>query len=66
MPDGKLSIAAMASTTQQAPAEWVAEMMVYWLLDMASQYDGMTPDIVRQAADKLASQYAQAYQDNPL
>jgi hypothetical protein len=66
MPDGKLSIAAMASTTQQAPAEWVAEMMVYWLLDMAAQYDGMTPDIVRQAADKLAAQYAQAYQDNPL
>ena len=65
-PGDKLSIAAMASTSQQAPAEWVTEMMVYWLLDLAAQYDGMTPDIVRQAADRLAAQYAQAYQDNPL
>jgi len=64
--ESKLSIAAMASTTQQAPAEWVAEMMVYWLLDLAAQYDGMTPDLVRQAADRLAAQYAQACQDHPL
>ncbi len=58
--DTKLSIEAMASTSQQAPAEWVAEMMVYWLLDLAAQYEGMTPDLVHQAAGRLGEQYAQA------
>ena len=62
-PDTKLTIAAMASTSQQAPAEWVAEMMVYWLLDLAAQYDGMTPALVRQAAETLAAQYEQACQE---
>lgn len=60
MPDATLTIEAMASTSQQAPAEWVAEMMVYWLLDLAAQYEGMTPDLVRQAAEKLGEQYEQA------
>lgn len=60
----KLSIAALASTSQQAPAEWVTEMMVYWLLDLAAQYEGMTPDLVRQAADKIASQYEQACRES--
>jgi hypothetical protein len=50
----------MASISQQAPVEWVAEMMVYWLLDLAAQYDGMTPDLVRQAASQLGEQYEQA------
>lgn len=59
-PDAKLTIDAMASTSQQAPVEWVTEMMVYWLLDLAAQYDGMTPDLVRQAAGKLGEQYEQA------
>jgi hypothetical protein len=59
-PDAKLTIEAMASTSQQTPAEWVTEMMVYWLLDLAAQYEGMTADLVRQAAGKLGEQYEQA------
>lgn len=58
--EAKLTIEAMASTSQQAPAEWITEMMVYWLLDLAAQYEGMTPDLVRQAAEKLGAQYEQA------
>ncbi len=56
--EAKLTIEAMAATSQQAPAEWVAEMMVYWLLDLGTQYEGMTPELVRQAADKLGQQCA--------
>ncbi|ETX05035.1 MAG: hypothetical protein ETSY2_25345 [Candidatus Entotheonella gemina] len=56
----KVTIEAMASSSQQGPAEWVTEMMVYWLLDLAAQYEGMTPDLVRQAAGKLGEQYEQA------
>ncbi len=62
-PNAKLTIEAMASTSEQAPAEWVAEMMVYWLLDLAAQYDGMTPALVRQAAERLGEQYTQACQE---
>jgi hypothetical protein len=65
-PDTKLTIAAMASTSQQAPAEWIAEMMVYWLLDLAAQYDGMTPALIRQAAEMLAAQYERACQEMTL
>jgi hypothetical protein len=63
--DGKLTIEVMASTSQQAPAEWMTEMMVYWLLDLAAQYDGVTPDLIRQAAERLATQYAQACRESP-
>jgi cellulose biosynthesis protein BcsQ len=38
--------------------------MVYWLLDLAVQYDGVTPDLVRQAAEKLGVQYEQACQES--
>jgi hypothetical protein len=62
--ESKVTIEAMASTSQQAPAEWVTEMMVYWLLDLAVQYDGVTPDLVRQAAEKLGVQYEQACQES--
>ncbi|PON13693.1 hypothetical protein C2W62_33025 [Candidatus Entotheonella serta] len=64
MPDAKLSIEAMASTSQQAPAEWVTEMMVYWLLDLGAQYEGVTPELVSQAAGKLGVQYAQACRES--
>lgn len=63
--DGRLTIEAMASTSQQAPAEWMTEMMVYWLLDLAAQYDGVTPDLIRQAAERLATQYEQACRESP-
>jgi hypothetical protein len=56
----KLTIEAMASTSQQAPAEWVTDMIVYWLLDLAAQYEGMTSELVCQVAEKLGAQYEQA------
>jgi len=59
-PNAKLTIEAMALTSQQTSTEWVTEMMVYWLLDLATQYEGMTPDLVRQAAGRLGEQYEQA------
>lgn len=66
VPEARLSIDAMAAISQQAPAEWVAEMMVYWLLDLAAQYHGMTPDLVRQAAGQLGEQYERACREvNP-
>lgn len=61
----KVTIEAMASSSQQAPEEWVTEMMVYWLLDLAAQYEGMTPALVRQAAGKLSEQYEQACREMP-
>jgi len=63
--ESRLTIEAMASTSQQAPAEWVTEMMVYWLLDLAAQYDGVTPDLVSQVAEKLGAQYEQVCRESP-
>lgn len=57
---GEVSIAELAAASQQTPAEWVAEMMAYWLLDLSHQYKGVTEEIVQQAAERLVRQYTQA------
>ena len=58
-PEGapKVSIAELAAASSQQPAEWMAEMIVYWLLDLDKQYAGVTPTVVQQAAEQLAHQY---------
>ncbi len=59
----KVSIEDIAAASQQTSAEWVAEMMVYWLLDLTEQYDGIIHTIVQQAAARLVPQYERACQD---
>jgi hypothetical protein len=59
----KPTIDEVAGASQQTPVEWVAEMMVYWLLDLRNQYDGVTPDLVQQAAARLLPQYERASGD---
>jgi hypothetical protein len=57
------TIAEVAAASQQTPAEWVAEMMVYWLLDLRNQYEGVTHELVQQAAARLVPQYERASGD---
>jgi hypothetical protein len=59
----KLSLDEMAAVSHQTPADWLAEMIAHWLLDVAHQYDGMTPILVQQVAERLVSQYNRARQD---
>jgi hypothetical protein len=61
----KPTIDEVAGASQQTPVEWVAEMMVYWLLDLRNQYEGVTPDLVQQAAARLLPQYERASGDLP-
>ena len=59
----KVSIEALAAASSQRPAEWMAEMIVYWLLDLAKQYSGVTPAIVQQASEQLVHQYDRAREE---
>ena len=61
----KPTINEVAGVSQQTPAEWVAEMMVYWLLDLRNQYEGVTPHLVQQAAERLVTQYERASGELP-
>ena len=58
--ESKVSIAQLAAASSQRPADWMAEMIVYWLLDLAKQYTGVTPAVVQQAAEQLVDQYDRA------
>ncbi len=58
----KPTLEALAAPRHQQPADWVAERIADWLLDLAEVYDGVTEAVVRQAADQLVSQYDKARQ----
>ncbi len=59
----KATLDELAASSRQTPAAWMAEMIVYWLLDLSKQYAGVTPSIVQQAAEQLVRQYDQAQND---
>ncbi len=61
--DPKPRIEEMAAVSHQTPADWMAEMIAYWLLDVARQYEGVTPIMVHQVAERLVSQYDRARQE---
>ncbi len=58
-----VSIEELAAASSQRPADWMAEMIVYWLLDLAKQYTGVTPAVVQQAAAQLVHQYDRAREE---
>jgi hypothetical protein len=58
-----VSIEELAAASGQRPADWMAEMIVYWLLDLAKQYSGITPALVQQAAAQLVQQYDRAREE---
>lgn len=60
--DPKPTLEALAAPRRQQPADWVAERIADWLLDLAEAYEGVTESVVRQVADRLVSQYDKARQ----
>ncbi len=58
----KPTLDALAAPKQQQPADWVAERIADWLLELAEVYDGVTDAVVRQAADQLVAQYGKGRQ----
>ncbi len=59
----KSTIDVIAAASQQTPAEWVGEMMAYWLSDLQNRYDGITSNIIRQATEMLLEQYEEVQRD---
>lgn len=45
--ENKLSLEELAASSHQTRADWMAEMIVYWLIDLAKQYEGVTPSLVQ-------------------
>ncbi len=60
--DPKPTLDTLAAPRRQQPADWVAERIADWLLDLSEVYDGVTASVVRQAAEQLVSQYDRARQ----
>jgi hypothetical protein len=59
----KSTIDVIAAASRQTPAEWVGEMMAYWLSDLQNRYDGITSNIIRQATEMLLAQYEEVQRD---
>jgi hypothetical protein len=57
------TIEDLAAVSRQTPADWMAEMIAYWLLDVAKQYDGVTSTVVKQVAERLVIQYHRVLQE---
>ena len=59
----KQTVEEVAAASGQTPAEWMAELLAYWLLDLENTYDGITLAMVQQATERLVTQYQQARQE---
>ncbi|MGQ4807809.1 hypothetical protein NKDENANG_01169 [Candidatus Entotheonellaceae bacterium PAL068K] len=61
--DKKSRLEEMAAASRQTPAEWMADLLPHWLLDIGNQYNGVTLAIVQQATERLVTLYQQARQE---